>query len=188
MDPCTKFEKITSINYIDTKTKYIDKQGLSKESLKETLIIIVQSLSCRSDNISSDSLKVSKKPHAITLCDFIQIGCRTYGSSKDEKKLAIEMKKMGISSEETIKLFLSIMKKHKKTINQEISYSSQSQNTDLTNTSVISSNSKKISHNLGYGFVSYPHFQQLRWRLDVTISNSNLKRVLKPYLVLRCEY
>merc|ERR1711933_529358 len=32
--------------------------------------------------------------------------------------------------------------------------------------------------------VSYPHFQSLRWRLDVTISNSNLKRVLKPSLVL----
>lgn len=33
--------------------------------------------------------------------------------------------------------------------------------------------------------VSYPHFQGLRWRVDVIISNSNVKRALKPSLVLQ---
>merc|ERR1719384_2824215 len=41
-----------------------------------------------------------------------------------------------------------------------------------------------MEEKMGSGDVSYPHFENLRWRLDVTISNSNLKRVLKPSLVL----
>ena len=128
---------------------------------------ITKILICINDTITSStpaavSDKLSHKLEVIVLADIIQSGYRSYSllsAADSDKKYEKELKALGIESSDTIKMIIKLIKK------------------------IYKAKGIKMEQMDG-GDVSYPHFQNLRWRLDVTISNSNLKRVLKPSLVL----
>eukprot|EP01084_Bolivina_argentea_P003592 6752_1 len=133
----------------------------SSDELTEILVTINEIISDISQTATATSDKLSNKLEVIILADIIQCGYRSYGllsGIDSDRKYEKELKLLGISNSDIIKMIIKLIKKIYKNRNIKI----EMNETD----------------------VSYPHFQNLRWRLDVTISNSNLKRVLKPSLVL----
>ncbi|ETO36197.1 hypothetical protein RFI_00863 [Reticulomyxa filosa] len=97
----------------------------------------------------------------VILADLIRLGYRVYGNTKTEETMIRELESAEIQSEK-IQLLIKVIKKHRTFINQEL-----------------------YQHNAAFGFVSYPHYTDLKWRLDIVISNSQLKKVWQPQLSLR---
>ena len=138
----------------------------SSDDITSVLVTINDSLTGNNKNNDGDDQKekLSKKLEIIVLADIIQSGYRSYGllnQIDSDRKYEKELKLLGIESSDTIKLIIKVIKRIYKT--------------RIKSTTIDSI----------FGDVSYPNFQSLQWRLDVTISNSNLKRVLKPSLVLQ---
>lgn len=139
----------------------------SSDDITAVLVTINESLTSSNNNNDKEDdkkEKLSKKLEIIVLADIIQSGYRSYGllnQIDSDRKYEKELKLLGIESNDTIKLIIKVIKRI---------YKIRIKSTTIDNI---------------FGDVSYPNFQSLQWRLDVTISNSNLKRVLKPSLVLQ---
>eukprot|EP01083_Nonionella_stella_P119698 358032_1 len=139
--------------------KWINSSSI--EDITKILVTMNETLLSSDATASSSSDKWSKKLEIIVLADIVQCGYRNYGlfnASDSDRKYQKELQLLGIASDDVIAMMIKLIKK------------------------IYKNRFVKIA--MDESDVSYPHFQNLRWRLDVTISNSNLKRVLKPCLVL----
>ena len=135
--------------------------GISVEDITKVLVAINDATTRSDPSESTPWDSMAAKLECIVLADIVQSGYRSYGirtPSDSDKKFEDELSRLGIENGDVARMIVKLVRKMHRLRNSKL---------DVDGADVC-----------------YPHFERLRWRLDVTISNSNLKRVLKPSLVL----
>lgn len=135
--------------------------GSSAEDITKVLVAINEAVSRPDPSVATSWDAMGTKLECIVLADIVQSGYRSYGvltPSDSDRRLESQLTVLGIDNGDVVRMIVKLVRKMYKSRNSKLAM-------DATD-------------------VCYPHFESLRWRLDVTISNSNLKRVLKPSVVL----